>query len=356
MIGYDGYDFPQFMRRFESAPADFMGGRAYTRTWAERYPERLSYVTTLFHPRVPGWLELLVEELSAGAIGVKIFPAYLRLAPDAPEIRAAFDLLGERSRAAMFGFEDTSPPETPTLSEYYEAIGRLAVDYPGVPIQLNHGANAAPDGEEFAVLRQMVAACPNVLVSTSVLGGPMMDWADEWRYPFPRYLATLARYAEAHAVRAARLGDRLALVRGLGQVPAAPPGDRRSRARSRRRRPSASTSAATRSGTGGSLSPFASELLEPDVLVEPRVTVDDLEPVLDRLPCVRIRQPLLGPLVDPRRGVDLPDDDVVRAAQAPRSADREHRAILGVRARPVRVRSLDRLAEALRIETPGLRE
>ena len=197
VIGYDGYDFPQFMRRFESAPADFMGGRAYTRTWVERYPERLSYVTTLFHPRVPGWLELLVEELSAGAIGVKIFPAYLRLRPDAPEIRAAFDLLGERSRAAMFGFEDTSPPETPTLSEYYEAIGRLAVDYPGVPIQLNHGANAAPDGEEFAVLRQMVGSCPSVLVSTSVLGGPMMDWADEWRYPFPRYLATLARYAEA---------------------------------------------------------------------------------------------------------------------------------------------------------------
>ena len=65
--------------------------------------------------------------------------------------------------------------------------------------------------------------------STSVLGGPMMDWADEWRYPFPRYLAALARYAELPSGQL-RLGDRLAVVRGrTGQVPAAAPDDRRSR-------------------------------------------------------------------------------------------------------------------------------
>ena len=197
VIGYDGYDFPQFMARFESAPADFMGGRAYTRGWAERYPDRLRYVTTLFHPRTPGWLESLAAELDAGALGVKIFPAYLRLDPDAPEIRAAFDLLRERGRAAVFGFEDTAPPETPSLAEYYEAIGRLAADYADVPIQLNHGANAHPDGPEFPVLRGIVAASPSLLVSTSVLGGPLMEWEDGWRYPFPGYLGKLARYADA---------------------------------------------------------------------------------------------------------------------------------------------------------------
>ncbi len=197
LIGYDGYDFPQFMRRFESAPADFMGGRAYTRGWAARFPDRLRYVTTLFHPRTPGWLDTLVEELDAGAVGVKIFPAYLRLDPDAPEIRTVFDLLRERSRSAVFGFEDTSPPETPSLAEYYEAIGRLAADYPQVPIQLNHGGNAHPDGEEFPVLCEVARSRPGVLVSTSVLGGTLMEWEDAWRFPFPRYLAKLARYAEA---------------------------------------------------------------------------------------------------------------------------------------------------------------
>ena len=197
LIGYDGYDFPQFMARFASAPADFMGGRAYTRGWAERYPGRLHYVTTLFHPRTPGWLEILAAELEAGALAVKIFPAYLRLDPDAPEIRTVFDLLRARHRSAVFGFEDTAPPETPSLSDYYEAVGRLAADYPDVPIQLNHGANASPDGTEFPVLVRAVAASPNVLVSTSVLGGPLMEWEDEWRYPFPGYLGKLARYADA---------------------------------------------------------------------------------------------------------------------------------------------------------------
>jgi hypothetical protein len=197
LIGYDGYDFPQFMARFSSAPADFMGGRAYTRGWADRFPGRLRYVTTLFHPRTPGWLDSLGEELDAGALGVKIFPAYLRLAPDAPEIRAAFDVLRERGRAAVFGFEDTSPPETPTLSDYYEALGRLAADYPEVSVQLNHGANARPGGEEFPVLTRVVAASPTVLVSTSVLGGPLMEWEDGWRYPFPAYLRKLAAFADA---------------------------------------------------------------------------------------------------------------------------------------------------------------
>jgi hypothetical protein len=197
LIGYDGYDFPQFMARFRSVPADFMGGRGYTRGWAERFPGRLHYVTTLFHPRTPGWIEALVAELEAGAHGVKIFPAYLGLDSDASEIRAVFDVLREHRRAAVFGFEDTSPPETPTLGEYYEGIGRLATDYADVPIQLNHGANARPGGDEFPVLARVVRESPSVLVSTSVLGGPLMEWADEWRYPFRTYLATLARFAEA---------------------------------------------------------------------------------------------------------------------------------------------------------------
>jgi Amidohydrolase len=196
LIGYDGYDFPQFMARFESTPADFMGGRGYTRGWAERFAGRLHYVTTLVHPRMPGWPDDLVAELD-GARAVKIFPAYLRLDPDSPEIRAVFDLLRDRSRAAVFGFEDTAPPETPSLSAYYEAVGRLASDYPDVPIQLNHGANARPDGPEFPALCEVAAASPSVLVSTSVLGGPLMEWEDGWRYPFPGYLAKLARFAEA---------------------------------------------------------------------------------------------------------------------------------------------------------------
>ena len=168
---------------------------AYTRGWAERYPDQLRYVHDALPPADAGLARGLAAELDAGALGVKIFPAYLRLDPGAPEIRAAFDVLRERGRAAVFGFEDTAPPETPSLAEYYEAIGRLAADYADVPIQLNHGANAHPDGPEFPVLRGVVAASPSVLVSTSVSGAA--HGVGGRLAPPSGYLGKLARYADA---------------------------------------------------------------------------------------------------------------------------------------------------------------
>lgn len=205
LIGYDGYDFVTFMNRYESAPADFMGGRGYTRGWARRRPDRLKYVTTLHDPRIHAdALDEVARELDGGAIGVKVFPAYLEVQADAPEVRAAFDVVRERSAAVVFGFEDTMPPATPSITAMYEGIGRLATDYPDVPIQLNHGANADPFGPEMPVLCEVVNAHGNVLVSTSVLGGVLMEWTDGWRYPFHDYLRRLAVYAEK--VDPARLG------------------------------------------------------------------------------------------------------------------------------------------------------
>jgi hypothetical protein len=195
VIGYDGYDFAEFMRRHGSAPSDFMGGRAYTRAWAARHPTRLHYITTFHDPRRDDAAALLEQELGEIAIGAKFFPAYLRLLPDAPPIREAFDILRAHRAAAAFGFEDINPPQTASLSDCYESLGRLATDYPDVPIQVNHGANAAIDGPEFAPLCEVVAAHPNILVSTSFLGGTMMEWPDGWRFPFPEYRRRLAVYA-----------------------------------------------------------------------------------------------------------------------------------------------------------------
>jgi predicted TIM-barrel fold metal-dependent hydrolase len=198
LIGYDGYDFESFMRRHGSVPGDFMGGRGYTRAWAARFPARLKYVTTLHDPkRHSDALTVLDGELAAGAIGVKIFPPYLGSQADAPEIRAALDIVRDRAAAVAFGFEDTVPPATPPLSEMYEGVARLAGDYPGVPIQLNHGGNADPFGEDARLLFEIVNAHENLLVSTSVLGGVMMEWTDGWRYPFPDYLSRLEAYARA---------------------------------------------------------------------------------------------------------------------------------------------------------------
>ena len=219
VIGYDGYDFPQFMARYGSVPADFMGGRGYTRGWAERFPDRLKYVTTLHDPRTERSLEELAGELDAGAVGVKIFPSYLRLESDAPEIRAALDVIQERGKAAVFGFEDTEPPLTPSLAEYYDGVGRLATDYPGVPIQLNHGANADPVADSGRVLAEVVAAHPTILVSTSVLGGPLMEWTDAWRYPFANYLQKLAAYSERLPSRQIAWGTDWPWFEGVAKYP-----------------------------------------------------------------------------------------------------------------------------------------
>jgi predicted TIM-barrel fold metal-dependent hydrolase len=208
LIGYDGYDFGDFMRRHGSTPADFMGGRAYTRAWARRHPERFKYISTLHDPATSDALQILDDELSAGAVGMKAFPAYLKLLPDDPRLREACDLLRERGAAAVFGLEDISPPYTPSLTDCYESLGQLASDYPDVPIQLNHGANATVDGTEFTLLSDVVNAHENVLVSTSFLGGTMMEWPDGWTYPFPEYQRRLGCYIDAlHADRLAYGSD-----------------------------------------------------------------------------------------------------------------------------------------------------
>ena len=79
----------------------------------------------------------------------------------------------------------------------YEGLGRLIGDYSDVPVQLNHGGNADPFTSEMQLLTDIVIANPNVLVSTSVLGGVKMEWRDAWRFPFPEYLARLAAFSES---------------------------------------------------------------------------------------------------------------------------------------------------------------
>jgi predicted TIM-barrel fold metal-dependent hydrolase len=197
VIGYDGYDFESFMIRHGSDPAEFMGGRAYAAAWTRRYPDRLRYVTTLFDwRRVKLAYDLLERELSGGACGVKIFPAYLNVAPDVAEVRHAVEIVQAAGGAVIFGFEDTLPPDTPSLAQMFAALAELATDYGDVAFQLNHGGNTDPFSSDAEILSDVVRACPNVVLSTSVLGGVLMDWTDAWRYPFPNYLRRLERYAE----------------------------------------------------------------------------------------------------------------------------------------------------------------
>jgi predicted TIM-barrel fold metal-dependent hydrolase len=174
--------------------------------------------TTLHNPRAEGSLERLAAELDAGAVGVKILPAYLRLASDAPGIRAALDLAADRGRVAVFGFEDTEPPLTPTVVEHLEGIGRLASDYP-------RPDPAQPRRECRSIRRIRPRAGRNRRGASDDphldlgLGGPLMEWSDAWRYPFPNYLRNLGADAELIPERQIAWGTDWPWFEGVAKYP-----------------------------------------------------------------------------------------------------------------------------------------
>jgi predicted TIM-barrel fold metal-dependent hydrolase len=196
VIGYDGYDFGYFMERLGGGPDDYWGGRTYARRFAEKYPERLLYVTTLRHPQRFDTLGEVEREFERGAIGLKVFPSYLGLSLGDAALREAYRLCAERRRLLIIGPEDTDPPRTPPLRQYWEELGEVCSELPELRVQINHGGCVELDSADAGAFFELVRGQPNVHVSTSVLSGVGMDWQHGWRYPYPSYLGVLARYVE----------------------------------------------------------------------------------------------------------------------------------------------------------------
>jgi len=196
VIGYDGYDFGYFMERLGGGPDDYWGGRTYARRFAEKYPDRLLYVTTLRHPRRFDALAEVEREFERGAIGLKVFPSYLGLTLGDESLREAYRLCAERRRLLIIGPEDTEPPRTPSLRQYFEELGDVCSGLSELRVQINHGGCVELDSEDAAALFDLVRGQANVHLSTSVLSGVGMEWAHGWRFPFPSYLERLRRYTE----------------------------------------------------------------------------------------------------------------------------------------------------------------
>jgi predicted TIM-barrel fold metal-dependent hydrolase len=196
VISYDGYDFAPFMRRLGFTPSDFYGGVPYTRGWIDRYPDRLVWFTTLQDPRNPDNLQLLAEQLSDGAAGCKFFPAYLDLEFSDTAMTGVYDLLEPLGRRLMVGLED-SPEPAMRLRD----AARVLASRPALPVQFNHGANVRFDrSDDIEAVAELTRQTERVFISTSVLGGPWMEWADGTEYPFRTWLARLERLVDAVGV------------------------------------------------------------------------------------------------------------------------------------------------------------
>lgn len=200
LMSYDGQDMERWLVTEGGTAEDFIGGRKYTLSAVRKYPERFLWFATLKDPKNPRAVEQAREDLDYGALGLKILPPYLGMAADDPALMAVYRVCAERNRRIVLSFEDTRPPETPTVTEYFEQLAGMVTEFPDLLVQLNHaggGDPADPATDPLAPGAEIVFRTanehPNVFLSTAWLG---KNWPDGSEYPFETYLARLSKLYE----------------------------------------------------------------------------------------------------------------------------------------------------------------
>jgi predicted TIM-barrel fold metal-dependent hydrolase len=200
LISYDAEDIAWYFEYIgvESDSADTIGGKKYTlATGVKPYPDRFLWFSTLKHPAGPSGIRQLAKDLADGAVGIKIFPTYLHLAVDDPQLMACYKLIADAERRVILSFEETRPPDTFTVTECFEQLDRVLKAFPGLQFQLNHAGAGSPDdrasdplNEEARIVFDTANRHDNLWLSTAWLG---KVWDDESEYPYRNYLRRLER-------------------------------------------------------------------------------------------------------------------------------------------------------------------
>ena len=200
LISYDAEDIAWYFEYIglEGDSADTVGGKKYTlETAVKPYPDRFLWFATLKHPTKPGTTRQLAKDLADGALGVKIFPTYLHLAVDDPELMACYKVIAEAGRRVILSFEETRPPDTFTVTECFEQLDRVLCEFPDLQFQLNHAGAGSPEdpasdplNDGAQIVFDVTNRHDNVWLSTAWLG---KVWDDECEYPYANYLRRLER-------------------------------------------------------------------------------------------------------------------------------------------------------------------
>lgn len=200
LISYDAEDILWYLHTESGSAEDCIAGERYTRIFVDRYPDRFIWFSTLKHPDRYDVREKMRIDFAAGAAGIKIFPAFLNLDADGPELMQVFEYCVENNRRVILSFEDTLPPQTPSVTGYWEQLDRVLARLPELRVQVNHagaGTNTDPASDplnpEAQIVFEVTNRHDNVLLSTAWLG---KVWDDETEYPFPKYLSRLKRLVE----------------------------------------------------------------------------------------------------------------------------------------------------------------
>jgi predicted TIM-barrel fold metal-dependent hydrolase len=198
LISYDAEDIDWFYRYvgIDGDLSDTFGGRKYTlESGVKRFPDRFLWFNTMKHPDKPDALDRIRKDLGEGALGMKVFPTYMNLAVDDPKLIEAYRIVADAGKRIIFSFEDSLPPQTPSIPECFQQLDNVLTEFPDLKVQINHaGAGnqedpaSEPRNPEAKVIFDVVNKHENLFLSTAWLG---KVWDDEHEYPFPNYLARL---------------------------------------------------------------------------------------------------------------------------------------------------------------------
>ena len=176
--------------------------------------DRFIWFTDHINPDRPGYLDRIREDLDAGAVGLKIFPAYTGHWPSDPGLRKVYELCAERDVPIIMAWERWNDPRLRAcVSDYEEFLGLfdpVARDFPTVKFLLTHWgcftwgdqwlANCRPPfpslGPFVALLNRHEHLYTDIAAIT-IFFGDEIAWTNgrlegpEWEYPYANGLALL---------------------------------------------------------------------------------------------------------------------------------------------------------------------
>jgi len=138
-ISYDAEDTRWSAEANGFSIEEFAGGKKYTRMYAQKYPDRFIWFTTVKSPHHHDTAAIVAGDLEDGAAGVKIFPAYIQSHLTDPGLMQVFDLCVRHEAKVLISFETLRPPYSPTLEEYLKELTAVVEGHPSVNFCLLEG-------------------------------------------------------------------------------------------------------------------------------------------------------------------------------------------------------------------------
>lgn len=197
LISYDAEDTRWSAEHHGGTMEDFAGGRKYTLRGVREYPDRFYWFNTLKSPASYDTRALIERDLEDGAVGFKLFPAYVQATLDSREWRIIFRQLVETKSRLLISFETLRPPESYSLEEYVAQLDATLREAEDLPVLLLHAGCADPLTPRGQVIADLCGRHSNVSLSCAM---PGEIWDDGVEYPFARLLARVEKLAETVGV------------------------------------------------------------------------------------------------------------------------------------------------------------